>query len=778
MQQFNDNRLNLLLKEVKDQVKKLLKTEYGFLENSVFQEEVNQVIDNCIVESLSNFTPSEEKSIIEETVENCEEELQNWLRKKIQDEHKYSILDEMIQYKNIKIAKGNSVSRMKSLMPIYFWLKYVGLDSDEEILRYIFNNSTVQNITQKINWKSVDPDWLEKDLTEDEKSFFDTYLMIFNIDLSSNENYGASEESKKLTAKVIQYQNMPNGYAKDFLFEEIYNENKRILYKQIGRFYSTGVDVDDLFQLASEGLLIAIKGFDAKRNCAFTTYAIWWIRQNIARNIDNSEKTIRIPANLEEKARRLKKTLAYYEKQSLPVPSDEILSQETGLSLNQINTIRQIPSVSTSLNSLVGDEDDSELGLFFPDETSTKFIERIEEEDLRKKILELFDEMKLSERDKDIIIRRLGLNGEEEETLDSIGKKYGITRERIRQIQSKIINKLRTPYYAQKIAEITHTNLEQSLLNLDCYLSKQQKGMVNKMKKINKGFYPLFIEKGFTEEEIKRAFLSMTERQKEIAYARWGEELGEQKQPENPEEKKLQASVFAQVIKPMIIKMFYYRDHGHFPGKGSSTKKYHEQFDAMQQDSRKIGSTARKNSTIETRQISDEELKNLEIIQQSKKSAMQTAGSSSLAVTSINLADAKKEDTLTDAKKEDMPIANSQEKPTEISHYCFDNCSLEQLTKLKQLLKSQAFTKLYQTLPLPETMVLASIFCLEKTPIEISSYMGISPEQVNQAFDSAIEHLEINLGEILLSSVSTSNIEQKNLMDKQKKIGTLSQNNH
>lgn len=769
LQEFNDNRLNLILKETKKQVKKILEPEYGFLESGAFQEEVNQLLDDCIVETLSNFTQGEQKSIVEYAAESCEEELGNWLRKKIQDEHKYSILDEMILYKNPKIAKGNSVSRMKSLMPIYSWLRYVGLDSDEEVFRYIFNNQTVQNITQKINWKNVDYDWLEQHLSENEKALFDTYLMIFNIDLSSNKNNDTSDESKRLTAKVIQYQSMPAGYQKEILFEEIYNENKRLLYKQVRRFLATGIDDDDLFQLASEGFLIAIKKFDPKRNCAFSTYAIWWIRQNIARNIDNSEKAIRIPTYLEEKARRLKKTLANYEQQSLPIPSDEIISQETGLSLNQLKTIRQIPSVSTSLNSLVGDEDDSELGLFFPDETSTKFVERIEENDIRKKILKLFDEMKLSERDKDIMIRRFGLNGEEEETLNSIGKRHGITRERIRQIQSKIINKLRTPYYAKKIAEITHVNLDESLLNLEGYLSKEQKGMVNKMKRNTKGFSPLFIEKGFTEEEIKRAFLTMTEKQKEVAYARWGKELGEQKQPENSEEKKLQAAVFPQVIKPMIIKMLYYRDYGRFPSRGSSTKKYHNQLNEMRQNSRKIGSTERKNSAVETRQISDEELKKLEILQQSKKSAMQNARESSLTINPVDLMD---------APKEEITIEDSQEQSKEIPNCVFTNCTIEQLTKLKQLLKSTAFTKMYQRLPLPETMVLASIFCLEKTPTEISSYMGISPEQVNQAFDSAIEHLEVCLNEMLPSSTSMFNTSQSNLIEMQKKIAPPSQKNH
>lgn len=857
MQEFKDKRINLALQEMKDTIKKNLHKEYGFLDHEPFRESLDQLLDQCLVESVSSYSQSSEKTLAEFVTEEFEEQLQSWLRDQIQNHHNYILLDLMILNKKKYVGKGKTTQCIKGLTPIYIWLKNIGLDEDEEILQYVMNDTVVQTIAKRVDWKHLNLKALEKQLTEDEMSFVYAYLMVFNIDVTTDNNFVVSEQSQKLTEKVVRYKNMPDGYKKEFLFEEILNENKSFLYKIVSRYYNSGVEQDDLMQQASLGLFTAIKRFEPTRNIAFSTYAMWWIRQHIVRYIHDHNSSIRIPVHLHEQTLKLRRVQEKLEANSSVTPTIEELSKESGLSVERIQTIRNIPTVSTSLNALVGDED-TELGYFFPDRTALNYIEEIENDSIIQAFSKLLDEMKLSDRQKDITMRRLGLGPNGVETLEMIASDYGLTRERVRQIQAKVIKRIQNPKYIKRMKELlkdpeklppkSGQELQKKekrkflhvAWNVKSYVrpikesqnqprllppdknalseadvitvaetpqsksiekegekkmmsedkTKKKKEPKKPGKKIE-GFYQSFLDDGFTKEEIDKAFETMTDKQKNVAYAKWGENLGEPIKATTKEQYQLQCQVSANVIRPMKKKMLYYRQYGRFPQKGDRTYMINEQLESL-----------KKSGAVQTRKLSPEEIADLDEKLKLQREAPQSASVSAIleqvqGKQSTPPQDAPKEeptgseigkpavilpdelpskdelpsDSITneeqpavlpasDAKamvpeSVSAPIVATQPVPS-LDRLPLDNCSLEQLTKLKNLLQSEAFTRLYQSLPLSESFVLISTFCLGKKSSEIADYMGTTKEKVDLAYDDAIELLGARLSDILETNSSFS----------------------
>lgn len=857
MQEFKDKRINLALQEMKDTIKKNLHKEYGFLDHEPFRESLDQLLDQCLVESVSSYSQSSEKTLAEFVTEEFEEQLQSWLRDQIQNHHNYILLDLMILNKKKYVGKGKTTQCIKGLTPIYIWLKNIGLDEDEEILQYVMNDTVVQTIAKRVDWKHLNLKALEKQLTEDEMSFVYAYLMVFNIDVTTDNNFVVSEQSQKLTEKVVRYKNMPDGYKKEFLFEEILNENKSFLYKIVSRYYNSGVEQDDLMQQASLGLFTAIKRFEPVRNVAFSTYAMWWIRQHIVRYIHDHNSAIRIPVHLHEQTLKLRRVQEKLEANPSVTPTIEELSKESGLSVERIQTLQNIPTVSTSLNALVGDED-TELGSFFSDQTSLNYIEEIENDSIIQAFSKLLDEMKLSERQKDIIMRRLGFGPNGVETLEMIASDYGLTRERIRQIQAKVIKKLKNPKYINRMKELlkdpeklppksgqelqkkekrkflhvawnvkSHVRPikesqnqpkllppdknalseadvitvaetpqsesiekegEKKLMSED--KTKKKKEPKKPWKRIE-GFYQSFLDDGFTKEEIDKAFETMTDNQKNIAYAKWGENLGEPIKATTKEQCQLQRQVSTNVIRQMKKKMLYYRQYGRFPQKGERTHMINEQLESL-----------KKSGAVQTRKLSPEEMEALDEKLKLQKKAPQSASVSAILEQvqgnqSTPPQDAPKEEPIrseigkpvvilpdelpsrnelpsdsvtneeqpavlpaSDAKamvpeSVSAPIVATQPVPS-LDRLPLDNCSLEQLTKLKNLLQSEAFTRLYQSLPLSESFVLISTFCLGKKSSEIADYMGMTKEKVDLAYDDAIELLGARLSDIVETNSSFS----------------------
>lgn len=220
---------------------------------------------------------------------------------------------------------------------------------------------------------------------------------------------------------------------------EMLTRNLRLVVKIAKEYMYSGVSLSDLVQEGNLGLMRAVTKFDYKRGYRFSTYATWWIRQAIRRARLEKERTIRIPLHLIEKRQKLTKTYSNFLKKRREVPQPEEIAEKAKVSLKVVHKALFSLPETVSLETPVGE--DSILGDFIGDEQSPSpfdVIERKEVRDMADKVLS-----DLPSREAEILRLRFGIGGEKEHTLEEIGRKFGISRERVRQLQKKSINRSR-----------------------------------------------------------------------------------------------------------------------------------------------------------------------------------------------------------------------------------------------------------------------------------------------------------------------------------------------
>ncbi len=208
--------------------------------------------------------------------------------------------------------------------------------------------------------------------------------------------------------------------------------------KYIGR---SQLELDDLIQEGNFGLMEAVRRFDPEMDCKFSTYATWWIRQSIIRNIDNKGRTIRIPAHKSQLLYQIQKTYAELEMSKCGTPTMEEVAKKLNVKPESIIEYWSIAGGLSSLDQVVGEDQDGTLYDIIIDKNAESPMENVINSDIHGRVYNLLGTM--SPREKDIIVRRFGLDGSEPQTLEEIAKFYHVTRERIRQIESRAIGKLR-----------------------------------------------------------------------------------------------------------------------------------------------------------------------------------------------------------------------------------------------------------------------------------------------------------------------------------------------
>jgi RNA polymerase primary sigma factor len=223
--------------------------------------------------------------------------------------------------------------------------------------------------------------------------------------------------------------------------EKMIKANLRLVVKIAHDFSNYGLPLLDLVSEGNIGLMKAVERFDPKKGGKLSTYASWWIKQSIKRALANQSKTIRLPVHLVDKIGKIRRVAGQMTEELGREPSNEELAEELGLAVAKVAHLKNVAVRPASLDAKINADDDTAFGDLVSDERAEDPFAALRDKDLREEVGDLLDV--LDPRERKIIAFRFGLSGGKERTLEEVGRKFGVTRERIRQLQNIALLKMR-----------------------------------------------------------------------------------------------------------------------------------------------------------------------------------------------------------------------------------------------------------------------------------------------------------------------------------------------
>lgn len=347
---------------------------------------------------------------------------------------------------NITIALNNLIELGKSKKN-----KISSVEIIDKCEKFNFNTEDIDEIYKKLTEAGI----TIEDLSLEEKVSLDKIMgdgatddtvKMYLKDIGSVPLLTPEEELS--LAKMMASDNPEEcNYAKNRLSEA----NLRLVVSIAKKYVGRGMQFLDLIQEGNLGLMKAVEKFDYTRGFKFSTYATWWIRQSITRAIADQARTIRIPVHMVETINKTNRVARKLLQELGREPSTAEIGEVMGLSEEKVAEILKIGQDPVSLETPIGEEDDSHLGDFIEDSTATSPSDSAESKMLREHLIQVLNT--LTPRENEVLRKRYGLDDNRPKTLEEVGKEFNVTRERIRQIEAKALRKLRHPSRTKKLKD-------------------------------------------------------------------------------------------------------------------------------------------------------------------------------------------------------------------------------------------------------------------------------------------------------------------------------------
>lgn len=516
---------------------------------------------NMVIKEIENTKSSfnSDKNYVDYLKKITESKMIEMIKTKLLDHNEsIRILNNYIQITVKKTDDYNVI--MKQIRAFNSFLeKYNYVPTPEVLIELINKNENLNDLIKIIFLKNKDmivSGNIEK-LTDNNTLILllEAYCLINNIEIKqseeNNDYYDDSDlkmtDSIKIYLREIgEYPLLSIEQQRDLALkildgdnkarELFINSNLRLVVNVARRYIGNGLTFLDLIQEGNLGLITAVDKYDVKKGFNFSTYAIWWIRQAITKAIEYKGRTIRIAAHVYEKVQLYKKVFRNLELKLNREPTINEIADEMELSVSEVSDLQQLQIDVVSINAIIEDEKRTELEDFIvstdesPEDIATK-------ENMKQDINNLLISCNLKPRERDILILRYGLDGKEPMTLVEIGKIYNLTRERVRQIESNALKKIRKSNFVKRLVDYTESPTK-SLLNIEMY-----RQIYKEDGNSNRAFLRRFGDKiedyevvgklpsiyqlfgGYSKEQIDLMLTKLTEEERKLITLRYGDDL-------------------------------------------------------------------------------------------------------------------------------------------------------------------------------------------------------------------------------------------------------------